>query len=346
MQQWYIGVNIFFVLSGFLITTRYLHQLNVNTTWFWGYLRNRFARIYPVYFLLTVFTFAVMIVRPVNNYYEWPASFSVMDKAAVIFLNLTLTRAFFHELTLIGVPTAWTLTIEETFYVCAPFLILGLKRNFRWIYLYPLLLFATGIALVAFCSRYLPYYGLMANLTVMFGNTFFGRCVEFLTGMALAHWLARSGYPQPYLSRIKATWLGCSGLVLGTASMAIIEYSLSAQSLAYTIILDLVRNILLPLPIALLLWGLITEQTWLQQILQTKAFDLLGKSSYAFYLLHLGAVDLIFSHFVTGHWVARLVSYYLLSIVLYKCFEHPLNKWLRYQPHPSQKQKSLVHHSL
>ena len=49
----HIGVAIFFVLSGFLITLRYSNSTQWTWRWWGTYLRNRFARIYPMYFLLT-----------------------------------------------------------------------------------------------------------------------------------------------------------------------------------------------------------------------------------------------------------------------------------------------------
>ncbi len=44
----------FFVLSGFLIVRIYYQQAALNKTWLSTYFINRFARIYPVYFLLLI----------------------------------------------------------------------------------------------------------------------------------------------------------------------------------------------------------------------------------------------------------------------------------------------------
>ncbi|WP_139147353.1 acyltransferase family protein, partial [Hymenobacter lapidarius] len=55
--EWHIGVTIFFVLSGFLITIRYAGRIEPSLGWAKKYMKNRFARIYPIYFLLTVTTF-------------------------------------------------------------------------------------------------------------------------------------------------------------------------------------------------------------------------------------------------------------------------------------------------
>ena len=42
-EEGHIGVSIFFVLSGFLITVRYYESLNISKRWFFNYLRNRVA---------------------------------------------------------------------------------------------------------------------------------------------------------------------------------------------------------------------------------------------------------------------------------------------------------------
>ena len=43
--EFHIGVSIFFVLSGFLITYRYYNNFHLTTGWFKQYLKNRVARI-------------------------------------------------------------------------------------------------------------------------------------------------------------------------------------------------------------------------------------------------------------------------------------------------------------
>jgi peptidoglycan/LPS O-acetylase OafA/YrhL len=215
-QQGYIGVSIFFVLSGFLIAMRNFDRVELTSNWMRRYLQNRFARIYPLYFLLTAFTFVVMLFHPFHAWYEWPATADGIDKVVAILLNLTLIRAYFNDLIFVGVPTAWTLTIEETFYLSAPFLLLGLRRSVRWLYIYPVLLVIIGALLMLACTHWLPYYGLMASLRMMLSDTFFGRCVEFLAGMGLAWWVkkgpanqpANKGQPQRYQAP-SACWAVC-----------------------------------------------------------------------------------------------------------------------------------------
>ena len=56
-NEFHIGVTIFFVLSGFLIAFRYFDSFKLTGDWFKQYLKNRVARIYPMYALLTIGAF-------------------------------------------------------------------------------------------------------------------------------------------------------------------------------------------------------------------------------------------------------------------------------------------------
>lgn len=338
-QQGYIGVSIFFVLSGFLIAMRNFNRVELTSNWMRRYLQNRFARIYPLYFLLTVFAFIVMLFHPFHTWYEWPATADGNDKIVAILLNLTLLRAYFNDFVFVGVPTAWTLTIEETFYLIAPLLLLGLRRSVWWLYVYPVLLVLIGALLVLVCTHWLPYYGLMASLTMMLSDTFFGRCVEFLAGMGLAWWVRKHPTGESASKGASATIIGSAGILVCVLLLLALERSLIIDSLLSLCANKLVNNVVLPIPIVALLWGLMQERTWLRRVLESGTAQLLGKSSYAFYLIHLGAIDTIFMQHVTDNVVARLGAYVVLSILLYKWVEHPLQKRLRV---PTEKPSLVV----
>ncbi len=80
-EQGYIGVTVFFVLSGFLMYHRYADAYFRQENWSWQrYLQNRFARIYPLYALLLLITAGVTAWR------GEPMSFPVF------ILNVTLTE--------------------------------------------------------------------------------------------------------------------------------------------------------------------------------------------------------------------------------------------------------------
>jgi peptidoglycan/LPS O-acetylase OafA/YrhL len=115
-REFHIGVTIFFVLSGFLIAYRYFEEENIN---FKYYLVKRFARIYPVYFVLTTVTFLGYAI-----YY----SKLDMNNLGLYFFNITFLRGFFDDLKFTGIAQGWSLTVEECFYFLAPLFLFLLKK--------------------------------------------------------------------------------------------------------------------------------------------------------------------------------------------------------------------------
>lgn len=269
-----------------------------------------------------------MLLRPTHEWWEWTPAFNRTDKIRSILLNFTLLRAYFEHFTVLGLPTAWSLTVEETFYICAPFLLVAAKGNVRRLIVFPLLLAVIGLCLVAICSRFLPIYGLMDSVRFMLNITFFGRATEFVMGMALGLWVA--GQPRDTSPRATYTTLGIVGILSYMAVVAAFNhfYPVSGpQDWTYAQIVA--NNALLPIFVCSLLWGLLSERTKLRSLLETPLFDLLGKSSYVLYLIHLGTVDYLFRTYVLDYSPICLVVYVLASVAIYKLVEHPLHLRLR-----------------
>lgn len=104
----FTGVDIFFALSGYLFTYQYADAL-LNGTFSWvTYLRRRLIRIYPI-------TTLVVLVASVSRweYLTWDN----------ILLHITLLHGWFVEYRLRLNGPMWSLTIEESYYLIAPFLI-------------------------------------------------------------------------------------------------------------------------------------------------------------------------------------------------------------------------------
>lgn len=325
--HFHIGVPIFFVLSGFLITSRY--QQNLQLSWKWGlrYVRNRFARIYPLYFLITI---ATAIISQLHAHYDpshlWKF-YSAKDKILVVFLNITLLRGFFDRFLLSIVGQGWSLTVEECFYLSAPFLILGLRGRPWRLVAYALMLLGIGLGLVALAAPFNErLYGFFGSVKFMLNWTFFGRCVEFLLGMALAFIIRSTSAPKSY----RISWFTITGLLWIVGCL----YALASFETIYPVgqliepISILTRNAILPIGVVGLLWGLMREHSWFKSLLETKLFDLLGKSSYAFYLIHGGFLNYALDDFVTSNIFVKFLITNLVAIALYKAIEHPMHRML------------------
>ncbi len=331
MEEWGVGVSIFFVLSGFLIATRYQQHLTLSGAWWKNYLRNRFARIYPLYALLTLLNFGVAAWQT-----PWATSApgTGHTMALQLVLNLTLLRGFFEQHIFTGLMQGWSLTAEESFYLAAPVLLLGARTNAWRLLPYAAGLLGSGFLLVGLGQllQEVPVLGpggFMGSVPFMLGYTFFGRCAEFLAGMGLALYVSRRPPPAtPAAQTGSYTLLGAGWIVAGTALTATLRSTLPFNAVTkYHLCLPL-YNFVLPVGIILLLYGLVYERSWLRSLLETRLFDLLGRSSYAFYLLHLGFISSCISVFLIGHPPIKWLELLILSLGVYWWIEEPIRRWL------------------
>src|ERR1700690_330488 len=120
VKEFYTGVTIFFVLSGFLIYYRYSKSATLKKSFLVDYFKNRFARIYPFYFLIVAFSAIIYSYSPNNQ--------SIAIQFLILVLQLTFIRGFFDAYKFIGVGQGWTLTVEESFYSLFPFLISAIRK--------------------------------------------------------------------------------------------------------------------------------------------------------------------------------------------------------------------------
>jgi peptidoglycan/LPS O-acetylase OafA/YrhL len=309
----HIVINVmafFYALSGFLIVRIYYRQVEISGRWLSKYFLNRFARIYPVYFLLLTLVVCLGHQRDL-----W-----------VLVKNYTLTHALFEHTPLLIQPS-WSLTVEECFYFLAPaFMLLTRRWGFAAAFLGGSVLLAAALGMSA-----LPTDFLHSPLFV-FTTTFFGHFVEFFAGVFLALVVMKLEERKALrASGARATLAGVVGVVLLIGAMMLV-YRHTPLNFAAIV---LINNFLIPVPVALLYAGLIREDTFLARLLSGKVAGLLGRSSYSFYLLHTiiiyhASVRLVAS---TGHpalWsLATFIVTWLASVALFVLFEEPVNLWIR-----------------
>ena len=200
----YVGVDIFFVVSGFLITRLIRDQVADGTFSFSGFYARRARRLFPALFLTLVVSFAAagMLLSPahleqfggsllhvilsVSNVYFWTES-GYFDTAARL-------KPLLHT---------WSLSVEEQFYLVWPLtLVLLLKRSPRW--LPPALIAAAGALSLFFGSRWL-----LADPSGAFYFAPF-RVVEFAFGAILV-WLVAHKPKHPVVQ--EALVVGGLGLI-------------------------------------------------------------------------------------------------------------------------------------
>ncbi|MBN9389467.1 MAG: acyltransferase [Chloroflexi bacterium] len=307
--EFHIGVNIFFVLSGFLIYYRYGNITKIVGSWFKIYARNRFARIYPIYFIILFF-----------NYYVagFPGTTDLL-------LNLSLFKGFSETTYFNAIPQAWSLTVEECFYFSAPFIFIFINKNRKLFWLPWLILLTIAVTLAGVNLFTTPFYG---SARFVFLYTYFGRATEFFCGM-FAAWLVRRNFALPGKWRkVPLTYLAIAGIGLILFAIS----ALAGGEYEYGIFHPLgtfLTTLILPPVIAVMIYGLAVQRTWLSRLLGTRLFLLLGASSYIFYLIHLGAINNLLYNNISTDLLVRFLLLNVIAIVLYKLAEEPLNHYIK-----------------
>ena len=213
VHRWgWIGVDLFFVLSGYLIGGQLLTELTRNTQLnLPRFYARRALRIMPAYFVILAIYFFVPPWREYSDMAQpfWKFLFSVQNIA------LHGGTAFSH---------AWSLAVEDQFYLALPFILLVLFWRPRAAILFSCVILLGGIGLRAFLAARNPsvdggvsfrsfqawiYYptwtrldGLVFGVMIAAIEKFRPRLWQRLTNLAIWLWL-----PAIALM-IYALWLG------------------------------------------------------------------------------------------------------------------------------------------
>jgi peptidoglycan/LPS O-acetylase OafA/YrhL len=116
----YLGVNLFFVLSGFLITGILL-DTRTRPHFFKTFYARRALRIFPLYYGVLIVLF--LLTRPLHLLWSgWPIYYLTYTA------NLALWNVGPLNLQPFNINHFWSLHVEEQFYLVWPFLVFRIKR--------------------------------------------------------------------------------------------------------------------------------------------------------------------------------------------------------------------------
>lgn len=319
LSEGHVGVTLFYVLSGFLITYNYAEKANTRSAAFWlPYLGRRLARIYPLYLFLLALTFVIPVFTKNQP----------LPDLLTTLMNVTLFKGFFGDYYFSGIPQAWSLTVEECFYFLAPFLFaLTLRYGAAAI---QALLYATAATLL-FIGGKIAFYGFFIDYQFVLLYTFFGRSFEFLAGMTLARLALR--HPARFEGRRTAllVYPGIAGCLLTVAGMSALRSPAYKFGLFHPLGIAL-NNLVLPLCVCVLFAGLLAGRTLVSRVLSSSPALFLGRASYAFYLVHFGILaELTANHVTNDVWRSFRMFFWmnLIAAVLFLLVEHPCNLWMR-----------------
>lgn len=249
-----LGVDIFFVISGFImvhVTRNYTPGPRTSLI----FLLRRSARLYPLYWVVSLALLALYALRP-------EMVFSGIDRAPNLLKSFTLWPDYRPPLLAIG----WTLTFEMMFYVIFAFaLLLAPKRLGLFLAVWAIFIIAAQIPPVRNLLGREPLIALLTSVM----------CLEFILGAALALWL-----PRMAVTTGQAWVLIVFGAVAGLLSAGV----LSVQG---DYILDnyVLRVALFAGPAGLIVFGIAALDMNKRRV--SKILQALGDWSYSIYLTHI-----------------------------------------------------------
>lgn len=303
----FVGVDVFFVISGYLITTIILAELEQGKFSIVNFYERRARRILPALFLvmLVCIPFAWILLSPAEL-----TSFSKSLIAVPLFVsNFFFWRdgGYFETAAeLKPLLHTWSLAVEEQYYVLFPlFLMLFWKLGKRWIFLTLFLLFCASLAVAQWAAYARPDAAFYLLPT---------RGWELLIGAFAAIYLSKS-YRKD-LSKVASEvggWLG----------VALILYAIFTYSKA-TPFPGLYA--LVPTLGAVLIILFATQQTSVGKFVGNKLFVRVGLISYSAYLWHQPVLAyarhwlLDLSVLVTSLFIVLVI---FLSILSWKYVEIP-----------------------
>jgi peptidoglycan/LPS O-acetylase OafA/YrhL len=133
----HVAVDLFFVLSGFVLARRYRPADVATATGRRAFWRRRLARVYPLYLASLALGFSAEWPRSLRDLATWGGALRLAGQAALL-------NAFCHKWMFRLNWAAWSLSVEAFFYLLFPWLIAWVsRRNLR-----PLIAWCAAAALV------------------------------------------------------------------------------------------------------------------------------------------------------------------------------------------------------
>jgi peptidoglycan/LPS O-acetylase OafA/YrhL len=299
------GVDLFFVLSGFIISRVHWFDLG-RPERLRGYLWRRFVRIFPIYWVALIIAGVLTWYLPnINRNITWSG------------------RQFAENLTLIPtagwtlISPAWSLQYELTFYA-----------------VFGLAILSSGIgACVAgiWAGVVISHWGAASTFPLSFFTN--PRAIQFGVGWLVARWVDH--LPRGVASPVAAAGAALFGAVL-------VADSIGWPGVQFTTMFAVGtpgNPVIYAIAAAALIGGLVrgdrrnTSETW-----PTRQADLWGGASYAIYLIHYPVIASVFevvpfAWFVErGPWITMgilSVIGVISGMVLHVAIERPLLAWLR-----------------
>ena len=310
----YLGVDVFFVSSGYLITRIVYTELSSGKFTYTNFYVRRSKRILPpLYFMVVLVLIAgYFILLPYDFYKTGISILGAIVFASNMQFALRTGDYFSADSSEWPMLHTWSLAVEEQYYFILPLALLFFIRILK-------LNLVAVLAVVAVASFVLAEY--MSGQSNLAGTSYYilpTRMGELLVGSVFAILHAKDT-----LTKIRSDAFATVALVVLAATLLLFNKQLVFPGFS---------ALLVCIPIAMIIHS---EDTWVNRLLANKALVWVGLLSYSLYLFHwpvlafaryiLNTNDGYF-HLPFASQVICLVLIFLLSTISYYLVERPLRK--------------------
>ncbi len=311
----YLGVEIFFALSGFLIGQIIIKEIVFTPTWsnLGVFYIRRWFRTLPLYFLMII-----LLILSGKKFY--PHYFVFLQNFDLDVFN------FF--------PVTWSLAFEEWFYLLVPIIILVLKRYIK--------ILANGKFFLIVCIGFIALFSILRLLYVIENNptwNFGVRANIFIRLDCIMYGVLIAGLKIYFIdiyNKITKNNFICLisivGLILFGAvyvHFMIIQNRLDTSLISRTILFSVVSIF------SALFVGCISSNDFVNNITNKNSFikiiSFISITSYAVYLTHYEIYNYVQPYAINRGIIEISIIYvlwilisYVVSFILYKYFEKPV----------------------
>ena len=318
----FVGVDVFFVISGYLITGILVREFEARQTIsFGGFYARRIKRILPAaLFVIGVTVCATRVLAGIDRYH-----FAAKDAISAVLFSAnwhfahTGINYFNQSLPPSPLQHYWSLSVEEQFYFVWPWLMLGLLlvglRLRLWRHEHARLVAGVAIAAISGFSLALAFAQTADNPRVAYFSTF-DRAWELGLGALVAlaaHRLARGDARL----RAAAAW---TGLIAILASLVLVPTT-SGVPAPWLLLPTLGTAAVLAAGAGLSARSLLP--------LTNPVSQYVGKISYSLYLWHFPVAVLIVAvvpRYSAAYWLAGLALIFGLSAASFRLLEDPARR--------------------
>ena len=318
----YLGVDIFFVISGYIITSIILSKIDEGHFSILEFYEHRARRILPVLFLVSflsiVFGYFILLPHQIKDLGQSIVATSFFVSNYFFYFETDYFNEFTNKAPLLH---TWTLAVEEQFYIIYPLLLIAVfkykKLNLKWV-----------VAIILITSFVFAVVTVRTNQSLAFYSTQ-TRAWELMVGCLLAVMERRSEGLDlhnmiPVGSRRKIyEFLGFLALLAIIAPM----FYFNDRTIHPGV------NTLIPVVGTALVLLVAGKTVIVKSILSIRPMVLVGLLSYSLYMFHQPVIS--FLHY--AHIGARFESdllysisivliIFLLSALSYRYFENPLRR--------------------